>query len=85
MLCSERDVVVSLKGDFDGFQAFEEVYDLMPPVRSVDRIVLNFSSVTRAKTEELYYMFAELAAEPRFIDLEIVIQGLHWDMLNARA
>lgn len=85
LLRGERDVVVKLKGEFDGFQAFEQVYDSMPPVRSVDRIVFDFSSVARAKTEEVYYMLAELAAAPRFVDVEIVIRGLHWNRLNIRS
>jgi len=84
LLWRDRDVVVNLKGDLDGFQTFEQVFDLMPPVKTVNRIVFDCSTLARAKTEEVYYMLAELAANPRFIDMEIVIQGLQWNMLDAR-
>jgi len=79
-----RDLLVTLQGDLDGRKAFGSIYDLMPPIDSIDRIEFNFSSVLHAKTEEISFLLAELAANFRFSDLQIAIQGLNWSAMDKR-
>ena len=82
VLCRDQNVAVNLKGELDGLKTFEDMYDLMPAVGCVDRLILNFSDIARVKSIELYYLLAELATEPRFSDIEISIEGLKCDRMD---
>ena len=73
----------SVRGKFDGLQTFQEINYLMPPVGSVDKLVLDFSQVSKIKPIEVYALLAEMAAVPRFSEIEITIEGLHFDKINS--
>ena len=68
-----------VEGEFDGLQTFKEIRLAMPPIGSVDRLILDFSQVPHVSPIELYALFVELAAVPRFSQIEICIEGLRLD------
>ena len=73
---NDHDAEFSFAGEFDGVKTFKQMYDLMPPIGSVNRIALVFSNVSRIKLSELQHLFAEMAAVPHFNSIEISIEGL---------
>ena len=76
---NEHGSKFNLSGDFDGLQTFQEIQDLMPPVGSVDKLVLDFTHVSNVKPIEVYALLAEMAAVSRFSELKIDIEGLQFD------
>jgi hypothetical protein len=74
-----QDSRFDISEDFDGLKTFQEIRDLMPPVGSVDKIVLDFSRVSNVKPIEVYALLAEMAAVSRFKELKISIEGLQFD------
>jgi len=78
---NENDSRFSMRGKFDGLRTFQEISYMMPPVGSVDRLVLDFSHVSNIKPIEVYALLAEMAAVPRFKEIEITIEALHFDKI----
>ena len=76
VLYKDKDVEINFTQAFDGLPAFQQIHDIMPPVGCVDRIVMNFSHISCIETPELYYLLAELAADPLFDGIGIDIVGL---------
>jgi len=76
ILYKEKSIEITFTQRFDGLSAFKNIHDMMPPIGSIDRIVMNFSGCPDVETSELYYLVAELAADPLLDDVEIVIVGL---------
>ena len=74
-----REMKLSLTGNFDALKTIEQMTDLMHPVGYYERIILDFSDASRVKPVELYCLFAELAALPRFNHVEICIEGLQFN------
>jgi hypothetical protein len=73
-----RELKLGLVGDFDAVRTIEHMTDLMRPVGYFERIILDFSNVSRVNTRELYRLFAEMAAAPHFNHIEICIEGLQF-------
>lgn len=82
ILHEERDVRLNFKGEFDGLQTFEQIHTLMPPVNCVDRVILDFSRVSRVKPIELHYLLTELADDPCFNNVEIRVEGLRFSYME---
>lgn len=76
ILYKEKSLEIMFTQRFDGLSIFKDIHDMMPPIGSIDRVVMNFSGSPDIETSELYYLVAELAADPLFNDVEIVIAGL---------
>jgi hypothetical protein len=72
----------SVRGKFDGVQTFQEIKYLMPPVGTVDRLVLDFSHLSNIRPIEVYALLAEMAADQRFREIEITIEGLRFDKIS---
>jgi len=85
ILNRENDLVVQLKDGFDGLSAFGEVFDYMPPIGFVDRIVFDFSTAGHTETNEIFSILLEIAANKRFSGMEISIEGLNWNRLDKHA
>ena len=82
VLSDGREVRWNFKGEFDGLQAFEHIHDSLPAVDGFDRIILDFSSVTRVKPIELHYLMADLADDPCFNNIEIRVEGLRYSYMD---
>jgi hypothetical protein len=76
ILYQNQDLKVNIHGEFDGLQTFERVDDLASKHDSFERLVLDFSDASRVRVLELFYLLNELAADARFEDAEISIEGL---------
>ena len=72
----EEYTKLNLMGEFDGLQTFEQVNDLVFHDGSVDRLALDFSHASRVKPLEIYYLLAELSANPNLSDIQVSIEGL---------
>jgi len=79
ILHKSREVKLSLAGNFDALKTIEQMTDLIHPAGYHERIILDFSDTSRVKPIELYCLFAELAALPRFNHVEIRIEGLQFN------
>ena len=73
-----REIKLNVTGDFDAQQTVEQMAELVKPAGYFERIVLDFSCVSRIRAIELYRLFVELSASPHFNYIEIRIEGLQF-------
>jgi hypothetical protein len=78
----DRNLEVHCAKIFDGLSAFKHIHAIMPPIGSIDRVVIKFSDIPSIATTELYYLLAELAADPLFDNVEIDVTGLRGNVMD---
>ncbi|RJP17503.1 MAG: hypothetical protein C4520_16175 [Candidatus Abyssobacteria bacterium SURF_5] len=80
-LCQDQDMRLRIRGEFDGLQAFEHVDELAGGT-SFERLSLDFSSASRVRAIELFYLLVELAGDDRLKNVELSIEGLKTKLMS---
>lgn len=80
---SRGEFHLDLSGDFKALKTVKHLTDLMRPMGYYERITLDFSDVSHVEAVELYRLFSELATAPHFNHIEIRIEGLQFNYLDA--
>ena len=78
----KRELRFSFRGEFGGLQAFEQIHDSLPLADSCDRVVLDLATVARIDPIEMLFLLEDLKADSCFNDIEIRIEGLHFDRVD---
>lgn len=78
----KREIRFCFRGEFNGLQAFEQIHDSLSLTDKCDRVVLDLSTVARIDPVEMLYLLEDLKADSCFNDIEICVQGLHFDHGN---
>ena len=76
---TSREVTLNLSGNFDALQTIEQMTNLAHPAGYHERMILNFSDTSSVKPDELYRLFAGLAALPRFNHVRIRVEGIQFN------
>jgi len=82
VLYDKREFRLSFRGEFYGLQAFDHIHDSLPPADCFDRVILDFSGVSRVKPIELLYLLENLKDDPCFNNIEIRIEGLRYSYMD---
>jgi len=72
----DHDVEGSRDSALDGLETFNRICEFMSPAGRDESVIFDFSGLSQISLVELQYLLAKLAAEPRFKDIEISIDGL---------
>jgi len=82
VLYDKLEIWLSFRGEFCGLEAFEHIHDSLPSDDCLDRVVLDFSSVSRVKPIEILYLLENLKDDPCFNNIEIRIEGLRYSYMD---
>jgi hypothetical protein len=77
------EMKVTLRGELDGLQAFEQIHDQISLVNGIERIVIDLSETSQVKPIELHYLLTDLAVDPCFSNIEICVSGLRFTHMSA--
>jgi len=72
----DHEMRIGLNGGFDCVQAFKDIYCQISPVGTFGRLVLDFSSVDRVDSAEVFFLLIELGASPQFRSVGISFVNL---------
>jgi hypothetical protein len=79
ILLEDETMTIQSGDEFDGLRTFQSIQQMMPPIGTYDRIILDFSGISGITPSEIYRMSNEMLYDPHFRNVEISMVGFRLD------